>query len=127
VLYWRRLDFLSAIGAVLISKRARRAQMFHGHRLWEKLTKYGAGKICIPARPACFPSASRAGHQLHGEQGENEKQRELRHGFGQCSQSNPHDRQSGHRVIEVSSAGSPFGLKTISFLDLSFTYAVCDV
>ena len=58
---------------------------------------------------------------------ENEKQRELRHGFGQCSQSNPHDRQSGHRVIEVSSAGSPFGLKTISFLDLSFTYAVCDV
>jgi hypothetical protein len=37
------------------------------------------------------------------------------------------DRQSGHRVIEVSSAGSPFGLKTISFLDLSFTYAVCDV
>jgi hypothetical protein len=38
-----------------------------------------------------------------------------------------HDRQSGHRVIEVSSAESPFGLKTISFLDLSLMYAVLDV
>ena len=37
------------------------------------------------------------------------------------------DRQSGHRVIGVSSAESPFGLKTISFLDLSLMYAVLDV
>jgi len=69
-----------------------------------------------------------AGPNINGEQRENEKQRELQHGFGQCSQSNPRcDRQSGHRVIEVSSAGSPFGLKTISFLDLTLMYAVCDV
>ena len=75
-----------------------------------------------------FPRRRRAGQQPHGEQREYEKQRELRHGFDQGGQSNPHcDRQSGQRVIEVSSAGSPFGLKTISFLDLSFTYAVCDV
>ena len=74
-----------------------------------------------------LPAAS-PGHQLHVERRENEKQRELRHGFGQGGQSNPHrDYQSGHRVIEVSSVESPFGLKTISFLDLSLMYAVCDV
>jgi hypothetical protein len=36
-------------------------------------------------------------------------------------------RQSGQRVIGVSSAESPFGLKTISFSDLSLMYAVRDV
>ena len=45
------------------------------------------------------------GPDTNGEQRENAKQRELQHEFGQCSQSNPRcDRQSGHRVIEVSSA-----------------------
>ena len=36
-----------------------------------------------------FPRRRRAGHQLHGEQRETEKQRELRHRFGQCSKAIP--------------------------------------
>jgi hypothetical protein len=36
-----------------------------------------------------FPGRRRAGHQLHGEERENEKQRELQHGLGQCSQAIP--------------------------------------
>ena len=37
-----------------------------------------------------FPRRRRPGQELHGEQRENEKQRELRHGFGQGRQGDPH-------------------------------------